>query len=176
MNSLRENRWVTLRLGSRDQPSSNKVRVRIMRAHLLLIGLLLLAGGCASATTHSADPVANYKAVFGDVSAPQPTVIHSRVETEHRSILGVFPLRSQYNGNWEFELVASRAWVDQVKKGFTQIPFADVSLRQLPDWFSPPSCGFTAWKKQATSYPNAHLFIERHPPCQEQIRVFICRH
>ncbi|HYG22612.1 MAG TPA: hypothetical protein VEH04_07520 [Verrucomicrobiae bacterium] len=114
--------------------------------------------------------------MFGDVSAPEPIIIHSDVEREHRSVLGIFPLHSQYNGDWEFELVASSAWLDQVKKGFVEIPFADVRPRQVPDWFSPSSDDFTAWKMQATSYPNAHLFIEKRPSSQERMRVFIRRH
>src|SRR5262245_36755777 len=68
-----------------------------MRVRLLILGSLALLDGCASPTMHSVDPKANYLYVFGDVSAPEPTVIHSQVDREHRSVLGIFPLHSQYN-------------------------------------------------------------------------------
>jgi hypothetical protein len=150
--------------------------IKLMRSSVLILSLLVLVGGCASPTVHSFDPRANYRYVFGDVSATEPTIIHSHVERLHRSVLGIFPLHSQYNGNWEFELVASSTWLDQVKEGFTEIRFADVLPRSVPDWFQPSSDDFTAWKMQATSYPNAHLFIEKKPPSQERIKVFIRRH
>jgi hypothetical protein len=147
-----------------------------MRAPVLILSSLALVAGCASPTVHSLDSKANYGYVFGDVSAPEPAIIHSHVEREYRSVLGIFPLHSQYNGNWEFELVASSAWLDQVQKGFTEISFADVRPRQVPDWFLPSADDFTAWKMQATSHPNAHLFIEKNPQSREQIRAFIRRH
>jgi hypothetical protein len=147
-----------------------------MRLCILILSSLVLVGGCASPTVHSLDSKANYGYVFGGVAAPEPTVVHSHVEREHRSVLGIVPLHSQYNGNWEFELVTSSAWLDQVKEGFVEIPFADVWPRQVPDWFLPSADDFTAWKMQATSYPNAHLFIEKKRSSQEGIRVFIRRH
>jgi hypothetical protein len=147
-----------------------------MRWCVLILSSLVLVEGCASPTAHSLDSRANYRYVFSDVSAPEPTIIHSHVERPHRSVLGVFPLNSQYNGDWEFELVASSIWLGQVKEGFTEILFADAWPRQAPDWFLPSSDAFTAWKAQVSSYPNAHLFIEKNPSSQERIRVFIRRH
>jgi hypothetical protein len=147
-----------------------------MRACLFILSSLVLVGGCASPAVHSLDSRANYGYVFGDISAPEPAIIRSHVERLHRSVLGILPLHSQYNGNWEFELVASSTWLDQVKAGFTEIPFADVWPRPVPDWFLPSPDDFTAWKMQVTSYPNAHLFIEKKTPSQERIRVFIRRH
>ena len=149
---------------------------RVMRLFIFIIASMVVVGGCVSPTTHSLDSEANYRYVFSDVSAPEPTIVHSHVERPHRSVLGIFPLASQYNGEWEFELLASSEWLDQVKEGFTEIPFAAVWPRQLPDWFSPSSEDFTAWEMQATSYPNAQLFVEKKPRSQDQIRVFIRRH
>ena len=143
---------------------------------ILILSLLLLVGGCASPTAHSLDSKVNYSYVFGGVTAPEPIILHSHVEREHHSVLGIFPLHSQYNGNWEFELLASSAWLNQVKEGFVEIPFADVWPRQVPDWFLPSSEDFTAWEMRTTSYPNAYLFIEKKPSSQERIRVFIRRH
>lgn len=147
-----------------------------MRASVVVLGALVFVTGCAAPTVHSLDSKASYGYVFSDVSAPGPTLIHFHVERENRSVLGIFPLQSQYNGHWEFELVASSKWLDQVKKGFTGIPFPDVWPRQLPDWFLPSASDFTAWTMQAITYPKAHLSIEKNPLSQEHIRVFICRH
>ena len=147
-----------------------------MCSRVLILSSLVLVGGCALPTVHSLDSKANYGYVFGDVSAREPVIIHSHVERENRSVLGILPLHSQYNGNWEFELVASSAWLDEVRNGFIEIPFTDVRTRQVPDWFLPSSDDFIVLKMQATSYPNAHLFIEKRPPSQERIRVFIRRH
>jgi hypothetical protein len=115
-----------------------------MRACVLILSLLILMAGCVSPTVHSVDAKANYGYVFGDVSAPEPTIIHSHVERPQCSVFGIFPLHSQYNGDWEFELVASSTWLDQVKKEFTKIRFADAWPRQVPDWFLPTSENFTA--------------------------------
>jgi hypothetical protein len=147
-----------------------------MRLCILIVASTVLVGGCVSPTIHSLDSEANYHHAFSDVNAPEPTIVHSHVERRHHSVLGILPLASQYNGDWEFELLASSEWLGQVKEGFTEIPFAAVWPRKLPDWFSPSSEDFTAWKRQATSYPNAHLFVEKKPRTQEQIRVFIRKH
>lgn len=147
-----------------------------MRRHTIILASVFLIGGCASPVTNSTDSEANYQYVFPTVSACKPTIVRSHVERLHRSVLGIFPLASQYNGDWEFELVAASEWLIQVKERFTEVPFASVPFRPVPDWFSPSAGSFTAWKLQATSYPSAHLFIEIKPESQEQIRVFIRRH
>lgn len=156
--------------------SPNPFGTMKMHLFILLLSSLLLVGGCASPTVHSVDSKANYGYVFGDVTALEPTIVHSHVERERGSVLGIFPLDSQHNGNWQFELLTSNAWLDQVKSGFVEIPFSEVWPGQMPDWFSPTSEEFTAWKMQATSSPNAYLFIERKPLSTERIRVFIRRH
>lgn len=145
-------------------------------ARFQILASLLLFCGCASPTTHSVDAEANYHYVFSDVNEPKPTIVHSHVERWHRSVFGVLPLSSQHNGDWEFELVASRPWLEQVKKAFTETPFEGMRLRPVPDWFSPTVDGFTAWQIQGPSIVNAQLFIEKNPSSQEQTRVFICRH
>jgi hypothetical protein len=150
--------------------------MKAMAWYVLLLSSLFCVGGCASPTIHSLDSKANYGYVFNGVSAPEPTIIHSHVERDQRSVLGIFPLRSESNGDWEFELVASTAWLEEVKAGCTKIQFADVSPRQLPDWFLPSSEEFTVCRMQATSYPTVHLFIEKKPRSQAGIRVFIRRH
>jgi hypothetical protein len=147
-----------------------------MRLHVLVLGSLVLAGGCATPITYSSDSEANYSYVFSTVDAPKPTIVQSHVERLHRSVLGIFPLAAEYNGNWEFEMLASSAWLGKVKTGFTEVPFGSVQTRQVPDWFLPSAENYTARKMQTTSYPNAHLFIEKNPGSQEKGRVFIRRH
>jgi hypothetical protein len=154
-----------------------RILVSIMFVGILLVlALVSVLSGCSSPAIHSVDSKANYSYVFGDVTAPPPMVVQSHVERLHRTVFGMIPLRSQYNGNWEFELVVSSNWLAQVKKDFTEIPFSDVPSRQVPEWFSPSPDVFTAWKMQPTSYPVAHLFVERNPPAKERIRVFVRRH
>ena len=143
---------------------------------LLVLALVLVLSGCSSPPIHSVNSKANYSYVFGDVRAPAPIIVRSHVERLHRSVFGIIPLRSQYNGNWEFELVVSSNWLAQVKNDFTEIRFSDVPSRQVPDWFVPSPDDFTAWKMQTTSYPVAHLFIEKNPPAKDRIRVFFRRH
>jgi len=145
-------------------------------ATLIVLSLLVLLSGCGSPAIHSLDPKANYRYVFNDVSAPAPVVVHSHVERFRHSVVGIIPLRSRYNGNWEFELLASSNWLAQVKKDFTEIHFSDASPRQVPEWFVPSPDDFTAWKMQPTSYPVAHLFVEKHPRTPDRIRVFVRRH
>jgi hypothetical protein len=143
---------------------------------IIAFSLLVLVSGCSSPTIHSVDARANYRYVFSDVSAPAPVVVHSHVERLPRSVFGIIPLRSQYNGNWEFELLASSNWLAQVKRDFTEIRFSDASPRQVPEWFVPSPDDFTAWKMQPTSYPIAHLFVEKNPPTPDRIRIFVRRH
>ena len=147
-----------------------------MRSGIFILGGLVLVAGCGSPIIHSFDPQANYRHVFSNVRAPEPLIVHSHVEREQRGLPGLFALRSRYNGDWEFELLASPAWVEEVKAAFSEIQFADVWPRKLPNWFLPDSDQFTAWKMQPTSYPAAHLFIEKKPISQDRIRVFIRRH
>jgi len=147
-----------------------------MLLHVLVLGSLVLVGGCATPITHSSDSEANYSYVFSTVDAPKPTIVQSHVERLHRSVLGIFPLAAQYNGDWEFEMLASPAWLAKAKPGFAEVPFASVQPRHVPDWFLPSAENYTAWKMQTTSYPNAHLFVEKNPESQEKVRVFIRRH
>jgi hypothetical protein len=147
-----------------------------MRSIVLMAILVGLAGGCASPTVHSHDAKANYRYVFGNLSAPEPTIVRSHVERESRKFPGTDSTKSEYNGNWEFELVASSAWLNEVKTGFVEIQFTEVQPREAPDWFRPSPGEFTVWRMQRTSYPNAHLFIEKKPASQERIKVFMRRH
>jgi hypothetical protein len=149
--------------------------------------LVLLACGCASRPPMvSLDGKANYGYVFAGMEAAEPVVVNSRVEREKKSVLGIIPLKSEYTGLWEFELLASRAWVEEVKRGvaspygaipYSEIAFADVPKRDVPAWFVPTAENFSAWNLQGKlSNPHGHLFIEKEPVSGEKIRVFVRRY
>jgi hypothetical protein len=152
-----------------------------------LVVFILVVSGCASRPPmESVDGKANYGYVFAGMTAPEPVVVNSRVEREKKSVLGIIPLESEYTGLWEFELVASRAWVDELMRGattpygmisYSEISFAEVQMREVPGWFRPTADEFRVWKLQRQlSNPVSHLFIEKEPASAERIRVFVRRH
>jgi hypothetical protein len=151
----------------------NRRRMKITRA-FLLFGIVLLVEGCVSPSTYSTDAQANYQYVFGDVNQPKPIIVNCRLERYQKSFLG---MTSEHNGDWEFEVLAPRAWLDQIEKQpFIEVPFTDVRLRRVPEWFAPTPNEFTAWKLPGGSYYLAHLFVEKNPSSKDKIRAFICRH
>jgi hypothetical protein len=76
------------------------------------------AAGCASRPrVQSVDGEVNYGYVFAGMESPRPVVVNSRVERERTSVEGIVPVESEYNGLWEFEVLASRAWVDSLLRG-----------------------------------------------------------
>jgi hypothetical protein len=159
-----------------------KQRKRATMPRIILLAGWLLVAGCASRPEmESVDGQTNYSYVFAGMEAPRPMVVNSRVERERKSVLGIVPLNSEYNGLWEFEVLASRAWVNEVMRGaggipYSEIAFDDAGIRQVPDWFRPTAEEFSAWKLQGSlSYARAHLFIERAPESEERIRVFVRR-
>lgn len=133
--------------------------------------LLVLTAARCSSSTFSEDADANYKWVYGSMSQPRPEIVHSRVERISRCCF----LRT-ISGNWEFEVYASRSWVDAVRESFKQIEWEDERTRDLPPWFDPPRAQFTVWQLQGPSVPIAHLFVEREPQDESRVHVFLRRH
>ena len=154
------------------------MRMMINFFEILSLGALILVGGCASPTTHSLDAESNYRLIFSSVKPPEPRILHSHLERYEVSIFGIHS--QPHNGNWEFELVASVAWVEAVKAEFVEIPFfkvpQNVPPRPLPSWFTPNPVEFSVWQLRGGSLPAAHLFIEKSPRLKDRIRVFIRRH
>jgi hypothetical protein len=138
-----------------------------------LVPMFLLTS-CATPVRESVDKEANYQLVFGKMRSPVPRVIHSRIERTNRRLLG-FPLGPVID-EWEFELIASPEWVKEVKVGFIPISATEVWNRKVPAWFSPDEANYEVLKLHPTSYPRAHLYIERNPKNKDQIHVFIRRH
>ena len=139
--------------------------------------LALLVIGCSTTVTESLDPEVNYALKFSEMPRPRATVVHSRVEREQPVFLWLFPSEVR-NGEWEFELIATRAWVRVLGADFTPIDWEDVKLRSdLPEWFTPDARRFSALRWSGTSdLAAAHLFIEREPKDPERVHVFLCRH
>jgi len=138
-----------------------------------LLTLALLAG-CVSAPRESLDADANYALVFSSVRQPRPVILHSRLERYAKS-LG--PLQSaERNGEWEFELLVPCAWVDEVLPQFKPVPFDSWARRPTASWWTPTAADYDAYEMPYTSYPAAHLFVEKHPADPSRIHVFIQRH
>lgn len=134
----------------------------------------LWMAGCSTPTTESFDGEANYRHVFKDLRSPMPRVVQSRVERDDRRLFGI--RMSPTNGEWEFEIIAPSNWVSEVKVGFVPTSFATVPKRDLPSWFCPKEEDFEIFHLQHSSYPAAHLYVERKPKDPQRIRAFIRRH
>jgi hypothetical protein len=149
--------------------------MRTLRLNLPLL-LVLLGIGCSSTVTQSVDPDVNYALKFSEMPLPPAAVVHSRVERESVRFMG-FPLEPQ-NREWEFELVATPAWIRVLQTDFTPINWADVKLRSdLPAWFAPDPRSFSAFRLKGTSgITAAQLFIETAPEHSDRVRLFLCRH
>lgn len=113
----------------------------------------------------------NYTYVFDSMPAPVPEIVNSRVERIDRCCL-----LGPVNGSWEFELYASRAWVDMLLKGCDEIEWNEIWQREVPPWFTPSAATYDVCRMQATSFPNAHVFFERTAHDERRIHLFIRRH
>ena len=142
----------------------------------LALVLALLGPACSTTSIESLDPDVNYALKFSEMPLPRAEVIHSRVEREHTVSMGLH--RAPRNGEWEFELVATRSWVETLRTYFTPITWEEVELRpDLPPWFSPDPQRFLAFNREGTSgITAAQLFIETAPEHQDRVRLFVCRH
>ena len=139
------------------------------KAAILFLAVLLLAGCSSMIVSH--DPKTNYTYVFSAMPSPTPEIVNSRVERINRCcFLG------PVNGNWEFEMYASRPWVDVLLKEFDEIEWSQITQREVPSWFTPSAADYSVWRMQATSFPNAHVFVERKPQDESRIHLFIRRH
>jgi len=141
-----------------------------------LFAVFLVVCGCTSPVPRvSEDQTKNYQWIFPEMQGPRPEVLNSRVERFDRKLFGVIRL-GERNGDWEFELIASKSWVETVRQGFREVRWEEISPRSVPPWFNPSPERYTPWQLQPTSYPVAHLFIERSPGDESRIHLFIRRH
>ena len=145
---------------------------KMIRTFCFAVALLL--AGCATPSTESFDGQANYRYVFKDMRSPMPKVVRSHLARIDRRLLGI--KMSPANGEYEFEIIPHSDWVEEVKAGFSPISFNDVSKRALPSWFSPKEEEFEVFRMQYSSFPAAHLYVERSLKNSDEIHVFIRRH
>ncbi len=132
--------------------------------------LVMLLAGCSSMIVNH-DPKTNYNFVFSAMPSPTPEIVNSRVERVRRCCF-----LAPVNGNWEFEMYASRPWVDVLLEKFREIEWDQIWQREVPSWFTPSAAEYRVWQMQSTSFPNAHVFVERKPQDESRIHLFIRRH
>lgn len=147
-----------------------------MKATALIgtVAICLLLGGCITAERVSVDPDYNYSSVFFAMREPKPVVLHSRLE-RYAKDMGLWTSKER-NGEWEFEILASREWVEAVKTGFVPTAFEHSMRKPSADWWKPTAEDFDAFQMPFSSYSAAHLYIEKHPKDESHIRLFIQRH
>jgi len=108
---------------------------------------------------------------------PKPLISYSRLERySERSVLGKVTERT---GEWEFEFLASRDWVNEVGSRFIPLTFTDSFhsfRRPTPAWWKPTEEAFHGYHMPYSSYSSAHLYVEKNPVDKNLIRVFIQRH
>lgn len=144
------------------------------RAHVAILGLVLALAGCATTTRESTDADANYPLVFFAMEEPKPVILNSRLERTATDT-GLSTSRER-NGEWEFEILAPRAWVEAAKTGFIPTTFDDGARKPTVPWWNPLPADFEAYRMPANSYDAAHLYVEKHPQDESRIHVFIQRH
>lgn len=145
-----------------------------------LIACVLVAfmgPGCSTTLTDSYDHAYNYENKFSEMPTPRPEVVNSHVERVTKTFAG--KPWSTINGEWEFELVASRDWTNKLEEYFEPVEWEKVDdwlRRDLPPWFSPDREKYAPFQRPGPSLISSHLFVEKAPADPERIRLFICRH
>jgi len=137
----------------------------------------MVSSGCSTTETVSYDHTYNYENKFGLMPTPKAEVINSRLERVTRTFSG--KPWSTINGEWEFELIATRSWTDKLKEYYEPTDWDQVKtwLREgLPQWFAPDPEKFVPFHMPGPSLIAAHLFVEKTPSDPDRIRLFVCRH
>jgi len=133
----------------------------------------VLGSGC---TTRPAPPIAGselYTAIFREVKAQQPEIVNSYAEAYIPVSFGME--RPTRIGEWAFEMIASRAWVDEVKANFIP-PRFDQPRPKLPAWVAPDPDKFEILEMPFSSFASAHFYIEKSPATPDRVQIFIHRH
>jgi len=139
---------------------------------LILLAILLLPSGCRAPSPPTPTTQESYALVFSEIKSPQPEIVHAWLQRLIPRLLGVH-LQTR-NGEWAFELVVSRAWLDEVKPDFIP-PRFKTPPPPLPTWFTPASNDYELLEMPFSSFSSAHIYIEKHPATPDRIRVFIHR-
>lgn len=148
---------------------------RFFRLKTLLPVLLAgVFGGCVHPGSESTDSAANYAAVFKTMRQPSPIILNSRLDHYSKSF-GPWQ-GGERNGEWEFEILATKAWLDEVKHGFVPTTFNDGFRSPRVAWWKPDAEHFDVYHMPYSSYSAAHLYVEKNPKDPDRIHVFIQRH
>src|SRR5688572_15234166 len=98
--------------------SSPKSPIKVQPKAMMLTRELIFAvfsgpSACITAgnVSHSTDPKFNYELYFDDMPKPGATVINSEVERIERKFIWLIDM-SPISGDWYFELLASREWIN----------------------------------------------------------------
>ena len=143
--------------------------------------LLVAAGaGCGHDRIHEGDHAANFERVFRESPPPGVEVLNSMV-AEYRWRLGVVT-----TDDWEFEIVAPRAWIDEKARKLQLAPARDnpfianhVGQRKARAraWYAPePLDAYEVFYLTPTSIPYVHMLIERRAQHDGRYRVYLSKH
>lgn len=156
-----------------------------MKATTLLarVAFLLLLGaspGCGQDRIHEGDHAANFERVFREPPPPGVEVVNSIV-AEYRWRLGTVS-----TDDWEFEIVAPRAWIDDRARKMHLAPARDnpfianhVAERKTRarKWYAPePLDTYEVFYLTPTSIPYVHMLIERRPQRDGRYKVYLSKH
>jgi len=122
----------------------------------------------------SLDSDQNYSLVFPAMRQAKPVILNSRLE-RYAKDMGLWTSKER-NGDWEFEILAPKPWVDEVKIGFVPTSFTNTWRRPSCSWWAPTADAFHSFEMPHSSYPAAHLYVEKNPRDENRIHVFIQRH
>ena len=142
--------------------------------NIALLALSFALTGCVSSEKVSVDSNQNYEMVFKNMRAPRPLVVNSRLE-HYTKDFGLWKGHER-NGEWEFEILAPKEWVDEVKTHYAPTTFEDPGRKPNTAWWTPNKENFDSYQLPYTSYPAAHLYVERNPKDTARIHVFVKRH
>ncbi|MBK9579443.1 MAG: hypothetical protein IPO40_20420 [Fibrobacteres bacterium] len=146
------------------------IKMPLTLAFTLVAVSISLAGG----TRESLNSDENYETVFRGVSQTKPVIINSRVEFYTPSFL--FWKLHERVGEWEFELIASESWLNEVKSGFVKAEFSDPMRIPSVQWWKPNPEGFDAFSLPFSSHSSSHMFIQKNPKADSGIHIFMQRH
>lgn len=170
----RETSFLTSGFPPRRVSPRRSAKTTMYTRALIILTLSLSFLSCVSAPRVSHDDDFNYASVFSGLSAPKPAIVNSRLERYTKS-LGPINSRER-NGEWEFEIVAPREWVNETLQGFRPAcKFASSRKPNVP-WWAPTERDYRAYEMPHSSYTAAHLYVEKHPKDEKHIRTFVQRH
>ena len=145
-----------------------------MRAALMpVFALSLISMSCVSAPRVSQDKAFNYSCVFSGMSSSKPVIVNSRVERYTKNFGPISS--SERNGEWEFEIIASRDWINELMHGFRDSAYDSYRKPSVP-WWTPTRNDYNAYEMTYSSFPAAHLYVEKHPKDERRIHAYIQRH